>query len=81
MKAERPNIIFNIVTIAVIVWFLLKQLTILRRVEAELGVEFVNPIIAFICMAIMLAVMINSLIKDLRQLGNQGKTQRATNNN
>ncbi len=73
MKAERPNIIFNIVTIAVIVWYLLKQLTILRRVEAELGVEFVNPIIAFIWMAIMLAVMINSLIKDLRQLDNQGK--------
>lgn len=75
MKKESPTIIFNIVTIVVCTWFLLKQLTMLRRVEAELGVEFVNPLIAFIWMAVLIVFMINSMIKDLRQLGNQEKLQ------
>ncbi len=75
MKKESPTIIFNIVTIVVCTWFLLKQLTMLRRVEAELGVEFVNPLIAFIWMAVLIVFMINSMIKDLRQPSNQEKLQ------
>ena len=81
MKKEITGIACTVIIILISMWFLLKQLTMLRRVEAELGVEFVNPMISFMWMAALIAFMINSLIKDLRQLGNQGKTQEATKNN